>query len=123
MLTNIQQTLQAARAVNDLLAKPLLAQVVEFHGLSIRKFAAIFGISKGHAECIIKHRSYPTLENAIRMARYFETSVEDIFGWQIDDSGDRCPLVVAMPGQPLTRITKEDMRKPLRERLASRGDK
>ena len=118
MLSSIQITLQKVRAVNGTLAKPMLAQLAELHGLPIRQFAGIFGISKGHAESVLKHRSYPSLQTAIKIARYFETSVEDIFGWTIDDTGERCPLVLSLPEGGVRRIAKEEMRRPLPERLA-----
>jgi plasmid maintenance system antidote protein VapI len=76
MSTNVQQVIEKQRAVYDTLAKPLLQQLSELHGLTIRDIAAIFKISKGHAEAVLKHRVFPSLELAVRIARYFETNVD-----------------------------------------------
>lgn len=98
MTTNIQAVIEKQRAVYDTLAKPLLQQLAELHGITIRDFAGIFQISKGHSEAILKHRVFPSLELAIQIARYFETSVDELFAWRVDDSGDRRPLLVELPG-------------------------
>lgn len=71
-----------------------MQQCCQIHQLSYREFAKIFDISVGHAENIIKHRTYPSLEQAIAIARYFECMVEDMFGWRFDDHGKRSPLIV-----------------------------
>lgn len=97
-MTNVQTAIQKQRAVYESLAKPLLQQLAELHGLTIRDVAAIFGISKGHAESILKHRVFPSLELAVRIARYFEVSVDELFAWRVDDSGDRRPLLIELPG-------------------------
>lgn len=97
-MTNVQETNEKQRAVYESLAKPLLQQLAELHGLTIRDVAAVFGISKGHAEAILKHRVFPALELAIRIARYFEVSVDELFAWRVDDSGERRPLLIELPG-------------------------
>lgn len=98
MTTNIQIVIEKQRAVYGTLTKPLLQQLAELHGLTIRDVAGIFQISKGHAEAILKHRVFPSLELAVRFARYFETSVDELFAWRVDDSGDRRPLLIELPG-------------------------
>jgi DNA-binding XRE family transcriptional regulator len=114
MSTNVQQVIEKQRAVYDTLAKPLLQQLSELHGLTIRDIAAIFKISKGHAEAVLKHRVFPSLELAVRIARYFETNVDELFAWRVDDAGDRRPLLVELPGMDApVRITKYDERDPL----------
>jgi transcriptional regulator with XRE-family HTH domain len=97
-MTNVQETNQKQRAVYESLAKPLLQQLAELHGLTIRDVAAVFRISKGHAEGILKHRVFPSLELAVRIARYFEVSVDELFAWRVDDSGERRPLLIELPG-------------------------
>lgn len=78
--------------------RPLLAQLAEIHDISVRDFASIFGISKSYAEEILNHKKFPSLELAVRIARYYECSTDEIFGWRIDDDGVRRPLVVRLPG-------------------------
>jgi transcriptional regulator with XRE-family HTH domain len=97
-MTNVQTVNQKQRAVYESLAKPLLQQLTELHGLTIRDVAAVFSISKGHAEGILKHRVFPSLELSVRIARYFEVSVDDLFAWRVDDSGERRPLLIELPG-------------------------
>ena len=63
----------------------------------VRDFAAIFKISKTHAAEIIAHRKLPDLELAVRISRYWEVEVEELFGWRIDDDGARRPLLVIDP--------------------------
>lgn len=98
MTTNIQLVIEKQRAVYDTLERPLLQQLAELHGLTIRDVAGIFGISKGHSEAILKHRVFPSLDLAVKIARYFETSVDELFAWRVDDSGDRRPLLIELPG-------------------------
>ena len=98
MTSNIQETNLKLRAVYGSMPKPLLQQLSELHGLTIRDFARIFGISKAHAEAIEKQRAMPNLPLAIKIARYFETTVEEMFGWQVDDTGERKCLLVELPG-------------------------
>lgn len=91
------------------LNKPLLAQLADLHQLSIRDFAAIFGISKSHAQEILSHETMPSLELAIRISRYWECSVEELFGWRVDDEGERRPLLVALPGtNQLVRLSSRN---------------
>lgn len=107
MTTSLQHTLDRERAIYDVLAKPLLYQLAELHGLSIRDFASIFAISKGHAESILKHKVLPSLELAFRISRYFECAVDDLFGWRVEDTGERRPLLICLPGRPkLLRLNK-----------------
>ena len=104
-MTNVQKSNEAMRLVYAKLDKPLMAYLAELHRLSIRKFAAIFGISKAHAEDILKHRVFPTLELAVRIARYWECSVDELFGWRVDDSGERRPLIIELPNGETKRLT------------------
>jgi transcriptional regulator with XRE-family HTH domain len=96
--SNIQICVERARAVYEAQGQPpLLQQICDVHGLSIREFASIFGISKTYGDNILKHRTFPTLELGIAIARYWECSVEDLFGWRVDDGGQRRPLLVVDP--------------------------
>lgn len=76
---------------------PFLQQVCQMYRITIREFASIFGISKAHAEQIIKQRKFPALDLALRIARYFDCTVEELFGWRIDDDGKRRPLIIENP--------------------------
>lgn len=104
MTTNLQSALEDQRAVYARLKGTLLQQLMQFHGLSIRDFASIFHVSKGHAESILKDRCFPALPLALAISRYFECSVEELFGWRVDDSGDRRPLVVDLGNGEAVRI-------------------
>ena len=113
-MTNLQQTLDRERALYDTLSKPLLYQLAELHGISIRDFASVFGISKGHAESILKHKVLPSLELGFRIARYMECSVDDLFGWRVEDTGERRPLLIQLPGRArLLRLNKHADRSAL----------
>ena len=68
------------------------------HGLTIREFAEVFEISKNHAEAVLKHRTSPSLELAFQIARYFDLKVDELFGWMVDDTGNRRPLVLEVQG-------------------------
>jgi transcriptional regulator with XRE-family HTH domain len=98
MSTNIQPVIERQRVVYESLARPLLAQMAELHGISIRDFGQMFGISKTYAAEILNHEKLPNLDLAIRMARYWETTIEELFGWRVDDDGSRRPLVVDFKG-------------------------
>lgn len=93
--SNLQLSIERAREFYQ--DSPLLSRICWAHQLTVREFAAIFGISKSHAFEIIRHEKLPSLELAIRIARYWEVSVEELFGWRIDDDGARRPLVVIDP--------------------------
>ncbi len=99
MPTNLQRTIERQRAVYETLATPLLYQLARIHGLTIREFAEIFGISKNHAEAVLKHRTSPSLELAFHIARYFDVKVDELFGWMFDDTGNRRPLVLEVKGK------------------------
>ena len=90
--SNLQLSIERARQQYS--AAPLMEQLCQIHGISQREFAAIFGISKGHAEAIVKERVLPSLELGVRIARYWECSVEELFGWRVDDGGERRPLLI-----------------------------
>ena len=94
--SNVQTAIERAREKYGEEA-PLLQRVCAAHQISIRDFAAIFGISKTHAAEIIAHRKFPDLELAVRISRYWEVTVEELFGWRIDDDGARRPLLVIDP--------------------------
>lgn len=92
--TNIQLVNEKARALyKQEGVPPLLQQLCTIHRITFREFAKIFGISLGHAENIIKHRTFPGLELALAITRYFECTVEELFGWRVDDDGKRRPLL------------------------------
>lgn len=86
---------------------PLLQQFTQVHRITIREFASIFGISKAYAEDIIKHRKFPTLDIAVRIARYFGCTVEELFGWRVDDDGKRRPLLKLDPKTGVAYRLKE----------------
>lgn len=96
--TNLQVGLEQQRAAYSHLRKPLLLQMAHLHKLTYRDIAEIFGISRSHAENILMHRRIPTLELAFRIARYFEVRVDELFGWNFDDDGQRRPLLIELPG-------------------------
>jgi transcriptional regulator with XRE-family HTH domain len=102
--TNLQIGLEQQRAVYFSLPRPLLSQIAQAHGISVRDFAAIFEISKSHAEEIMSHDKMPSLALALKITRYFECTVEEMFGWLLDDTGDRRPLLVEMAGNRLVRL-------------------
>jgi transcriptional regulator with XRE-family HTH domain len=99
MSTGLQRSIERQRAVYESLAKPLLYQLAKIHGLSIREFAEIFEISKNHAEAVLKHRTTPSLELAFQIARYFDVSVDHLFGWMFDDTGNRRSLLLEVNGK------------------------
>ena len=107
MKTNLQLGLEAQREIYGHLKKPMLAQICEIHRLTIRDLASIFGISKNTANAVIVQKQFPSLVLAFRLARYFECSVEDLWGWMLDDDGIRRPLVVEAGGQ-LIRLKSQD---------------
>lgn len=104
--TNIQVWIDQERAIYCGLRKPLLAQLAMIHKVTVREFASIFGISKSNAQEILAHRKDPSLLLAFKIARYFEVSVDELFGWNYGDTGDRRPLVIEKDGKPL-RLKEE----------------
>jgi transcriptional regulator with XRE-family HTH domain len=100
--TNVQIAIEQQRVRYSTLRKPLLAQMAEAHRLTVREFAAIFGISKSYAQEILNHEKFPSLEMAIRVARYWECTVEELFGWRVDDDGMRRPMMIELPGTGTT---------------------
>ena len=93
--SNIQVAIEKMRGVYEPEGcPPLLTWICKSHQITIRDFAAIFGISKSHAAEIINHQSFPSLELAVRISRYWECTVEELFGWRVDDDGARRPLLV-----------------------------
>ena len=96
--SNLQMRIQDARGYYDGKGQPpLLEQLCIIHGITQREFAAIFGVSKQHAENLIKHRVFPSLELGLRIARYWEVTIEELFGWRVDDDGARRPLLIKDP--------------------------
>ena len=98
MSSRLQIGIEQQRAVYGELRKTLLQQLADLHQLSIREFAAIFGISKSHAQDILSHEKMPSLELAIRISRYWEVSTDELFGWRVDDDGERRPLLIPVSG-------------------------
>jgi transcriptional regulator with XRE-family HTH domain len=90
--SNIQHCNEKAREFYG--DSPLLQRICTAHGITLRDFAAIFGIGKSLAGEILNHQTLPKLELAVQIARYFECTVEELFGWRIDDDGKRRPLLV-----------------------------
>lgn len=98
MKSNLQITSEKARAIYEGSGQPpLLAQIAAVHNLSVRDFASIFGIGKSHANDILNHKVLPSLELALKISRYWECSVEELFGWRVDDDGARRPLLIIDP--------------------------
>ena len=98
MSSALQVGIEKQRAVYENMPKPLLAQLAEVHQLTVRDIGEIFGISKSYAADILQHRRFPPLELAFRLARYFEVTVEELFGWRLSDDGMRRPLLVDVGG-------------------------
>jgi len=93
--SNIQRCNDAVRGIYEVEGlPPLLQRICTAHGITLRDFAAIFEISKSLAGEVLSHKALPKLELAVRVARYFEVTVEELFGWRIDDDGKRRPLLV-----------------------------
>lgn len=99
MTTAFRKSIENQRSVYDSLAEPLLYQLAKVHKLSIREFAEIFGVSVNHAEAVLKHRIFPSLELAVRIARYYGVTVDELFGWRFDDNGERSPLILEVNGK------------------------
>ena len=92
-----------------------MKQICQVHGLTIREFARIFEMSKSHAEDIWSHKRFPSLVEAVKIARYFEVAVEELFGWRIDDEGERRPLLVQDPKTgKVVRLNRES---PVKESM------
>ena len=104
MQSNLQCAIDQQREVYSHLRFPLLQQLCRIHSLTVRDVATIFGIGKSHAQEIITHQKAPSLELAFRLARYFECSVDELFGWRFDDSGERRPLVIELSNKVLVRL-------------------
>lgn len=108
MRSNLQVSIEKQRAVYNHLRRTLLAQLLRTHNLTIREFAEICGISKSYAQQIVNHEKFPSLELGIKISRYFECTVEELFGWRVDDSGERRPLIVELPHKVLIRLKAKD---------------
>jgi DNA-binding XRE family transcriptional regulator len=109
---------EKCRAVYEVEGKPpLLQQITQLYRITIREFAGIFGISKAHAENIIKHRVFPSLELSLAISRYFECQVEELFGWRVDDDGKRRPLIVVDPRTNRATV-KLSIRNPKHETMS-----
>ena len=81
MKTALQLVIEKQRAVYVVEGiPPFMQQVCQMYRITIREFAGIFGISKAHAEAIIKQRKFPALDLALRITRYFDCTVEELFG-------------------------------------------
>jgi DNA-binding XRE family transcriptional regulator len=120
--SNIQVVIEKRREFYSSLGKPLLQYLAELHDISIRDFAKVFGISNGHSEAILKHRVFPNFELAVRIARYFDCTTDDLFAWRVDDDGSRRPLLIVLPGKKgHFRLSHRDTRSglPLVEQIVS----
>jgi transcriptional regulator with XRE-family HTH domain len=106
--TNLQIGVEKQRAVYTSLPVPLLAQLADLHGITVREFATIFGISKSLAWEILNHRKLPSLDLAIRIARYWECTTDELFGWMVDDTGDRRPLLILLRNNTVVRLKTTD---------------
>lgn len=109
MSTAVQRNVEHRREVYGHLRLPLLQQLAFIHNLNVRDLAEIFGCSKSYIAEVFNHKKLPSLELAIRISRYFETTTDDLFGWRVDDDGSRRPLVVELPGtRQLIRLKTTD---------------
>ena len=96
--SNIQQCREGARAWYEKRGTlPLLSHIAAAHSLTVREFGTIFGIKKSYACEILNERCFPPLELALKIACYFEVTVEELFGWRLEDTGERRPLLVIDP--------------------------
>lgn len=105
--TNVQVAVEQQRAVYGTLKMPFLAQMARMHRLSVRDIAGIFGISKSYAAQLLNHEKVPDLELAFRLARYFECTVDELFGWRFDDDGKRRPLMIELDRKTI-RLTPKN---------------
>jgi transcriptional regulator with XRE-family HTH domain len=105
---NVQIINEKSRALYDKLPRPLLSQLAEIHRISVRDFASIFQISKSHAEEVLNHKTMPSLELGIRIARYFDVTTDELLAWRVDDDGSRRPLVIAIPGGGTVRLNNKN---------------
>jgi transcriptional regulator with XRE-family HTH domain len=96
--SNLQINTERQRALYLYLEPPLIAQLAKVHGLTVRDFAAIFGMGKSLAAQILNMTKYPDMVLALRIARYFEVTVDELWGWLVNDLGARRPLVIELPG-------------------------
>lgn len=108
MPTALQTRIDKERQYFESFSKPFLYQLVLIHQMTIRDFAEVFGISKNHAEAILKHRTAPSLELAFKIARYFSVTVDDLFGWRFDDNGDRSPLLVELKRGEIVKLAADE---------------
>ena len=103
--SNIQRCNEKAREFYG--DSPLLSRIAAAHQITLRDFSSIFGISKSLAGEVLNHTTFPKLELAVRISRYFEVTVEELFGWRIDDDGKRRPLLVIDQGQVRKLVGKD----------------
>ena len=127
MKTELQVVIEKQRAIYDVQGiPPFLQQVCQMYRITIREFASIFGISKAHSENIIKQRKFPDLPLALSITRYFGCTVEELFGWRIDDDGKRRPLLIEDPrtGQAyrLSEVKKQDRTMSLMEKRLNKTE-
>jgi DNA-binding XRE family transcriptional regulator len=125
--TELQVVIEKQRAIYDVQGiPPFLQQVCQMYRITIREFASIFGISKAHSENIIKQRKFPDLPLALSITRYFGCTVEELFGWRIDDDGKRRPLLIEDPrtGQAyrLSEVKKQDRTMSLMEKRLNKTE-
>jgi DNA-binding XRE family transcriptional regulator len=97
MSTALQIGIEKQRAVYAELRRPVLSQLMEMHRVTIREFAEMMGISPSYCEEIVNEKKFPKLVVALRMCRYWEVTVEELFGWWLDDDGQRRPFVIELP--------------------------
>lgn len=57
-----------------------LRQARDLHGLSLREVAAEIGIAFSYLRSVERGESEPGVSVAIRLARFYETTVEELFG-------------------------------------------
>jgi DNA-binding XRE family transcriptional regulator len=125
--SNLQVVIEKQRVVYENPdIPPLLQQICQMYRITFREFAAIFEISTAHAEAIIKHRKFPALPLAISICRYFECTVEELFGWRVDDDGKRRPLLIVDPKtKQAYRLSERDRghetMNMIRERMGEKG--
>lgn len=102
--TNLQITIERQQALYLPLYPSLLAQLAKIHKISVREFASIFGTGKSLAADVLNMKKFPDMVLALRIARYFEVTVDELWGWLVNDSGARRPLVVEMGNGRVMRL-------------------
>jgi putative transcriptional regulator len=60
----------------------------EQYGLSLREVGEALEIGYANLHAIETGKTAPRVTTALRLARFYETTVEDLFGWLLDEQED-----------------------------------